>query len=57
MTTEVISVDPDTSVQALAALLWERGIKRGDRGRPRVLLYVNKSSISCPAAQFFETIH
>jgi CBS domain-containing protein len=26
MTTEVISVDPDTSVQALAALFWERGI-------------------------------
>src|SRR5271169_6020077 len=26
MTTEVISVDPDTSVQALAALLSERGI-------------------------------
>jgi CBS domain-containing protein len=26
MTTEVITVDPDTSVQALAALLSERGI-------------------------------
>jgi predicted transcriptional regulator len=26
MTTEVISVDPDASVQALAALLSERGI-------------------------------
>jgi CBS-domain-containing membrane protein len=26
MTTEVITVDPDTSVQALAALLWERGV-------------------------------